>query len=44
MKKLIHKIFCYTKRIVQDMDTKQTQIATYYLLFGLVIKITYKSI
>lgn len=44
MKKLIHNVFCYTKRKVVDVETQRPEIATYIMLFGIVIKTTYKGL
>lgn len=44
MKKFIQNIFCYTTRRVVDMETKKTELATYVMLFGFVIKTSYKQV
>ncbi len=42
MKKLLHTIFCHRTIDVIDTRTGQKQKATYFLLFGFTINITYK--
>ena len=42
MKKIVQQIFCYTTRTVIDVETKNTEVATYIMLFGFVIKTIYR--
>lgn len=44
MKKFLQKFFCYSTRPVTDADTLKPQIAVYYMIFGIVVKTTYKMI
>ncbi|MEC3876165.1 MULTISPECIES: hypothetical protein [Chryseobacterium] len=42
MKKLIQNVFSYKKIDVTDANSGQSQEATYFMLFGLTVNITYK--
>lgn len=42
MKKILQKIFCHRTIEVVDAPTGEKQKATYLMLFGLPINITYK--
>ncbi len=44
MKKLIHKFLSNVTREVENVETRQKEIATYWKLFGIVVKTTYEPL
>lgn len=44
IQKIAQKIYRFQTREVQDLETRQKEVAIYHKILGIVIKTTYKTI
>lgn len=44
VRKIAQKLYSYQTKEVQDLETKQKEIAIYHKILGVVIKTSYKAV